>query len=88
VGTEDGQGLQDKVLELPPYKNPLGFHFCMVFPMISPSPIFVAFVSSNVFILFSPKILKSNLVFVRIFYFKSFQFFQKFKFHHLVYQNR
>jgi hypothetical protein len=64
VGAEDIQGLQDKVLGLPPYMDPLGFHFFYGFPTISPYPMFAAFVSSNFLIPFSPKILKSTLVFL------------------------
>jgi hypothetical protein len=47
TSAEDVLELENKVLGLPPYKKPIGFLFFSVFPMISPSPNFVAFVTLN-----------------------------------------
>jgi hypothetical protein len=47
TGAKDVLELENKVLGLPPYKESVGFLFFSVFPTISPSPNFVAFVTLN-----------------------------------------
>jgi hypothetical protein len=75
VGAEWPFGGEGKTLGLPPYKELTVF----IFPSVLPSLNFVGCVTLNFLFLFSPKILKSALVFFRI-------FISNFHIHRLVYQ--
>jgi hypothetical protein len=79
VTAKTALGVQDKVLWLPPYKETIVFFFLSILPSDFSSLTFVACVTSNFSILFSPKNLKSTLVFYN-FYFTFFKFLKNSKF--------